>query len=92
MFNLGPQVGVCLYDVSSGRKQVSITHQYAKMPHTIYWGVLAGMGMIYQHKGLSKAVYGKIRHIPAFAEESLIRDIAFVVDLSALGKGKEIVC
>ena len=48
MFNLGPQVGVCLYDVSSGRKQVSITHQYAKIPHTIDWGVLAGMGMIYQ--------------------------------------------
>lgn len=50
MFNLGPQVGICVKERSFGTRSTVVTHQYDKITHPFDWGVAGGVGVIYKNR------------------------------------------
>lgn len=49
-FNLGPQIGYCFRETSTGIKNSQLTHQYADIQKPFDWGLAGGLGIYYRHK------------------------------------------
>lgn len=49
-FNLGPQIGYCFRETSTGIKNAQLTHQYADIKKPFDWGLAGGLGIYYRHK------------------------------------------
>lgn len=49
-FNLGPQIGYCFCETSTGIKNSQLTHQYADIQKPFDWGLAGGLGIYYRHK------------------------------------------
>ena len=49
-FNLGPQIGYCFRDISTGIKNPQYTHQYADVQRPFDWGLAGGLGIYYRHE------------------------------------------
>jgi hypothetical protein len=43
--NLGPQIGYCIRDISSGIPNPQYSHQYAKIDNPFDWGLTGGLGL-----------------------------------------------
>ena len=49
-FNLGPQIGYCFRDISTGIKNPRYTHQYVDVQRPFDWGLAGGLGIYYRHE------------------------------------------
>ena len=47
-FNLGPQIGYCIRESSTGDTNPQYTHQYADLHKPFDWGLAAGLGIYYR--------------------------------------------
>ena len=49
-FNVGPQIGYCFYEKSSGTEHPTIRYQYEKLDYPFDWGLTGGLGMLVRTK------------------------------------------